>query len=137
MRIAIGSKKLAEDLKKLGCTERKSLTLTPNKKIPENLVYAYIRGYWDGDGGLSYSAKNNRWHAYCTSTKEMLNFFIEKMQINTTPFLEHRCSKTYRISFNGRINVYKKMSLLYDNATIFLDRKRELYLKLKETMLQH
>lgn len=135
-RISVGNRTLYEDLISLGCTEKKSLTITPCDKVPVEFIYDYIRGYWDGDGGISYSAKNNRWQAYCTSTKEMLSFFIEKMQINTKPFLEHRCLNTYRIHFNGRINVYNKMSLLYDKATIYLDRKKELYLQLKQTMLQ-
>lgn len=134
--ISIGNQTLYEDLISLGCTEKKSLTLTPCDKVPEEYIYDYIRGYWDGDGGISYSIKDNRWQAYCTSTKEMLNFFIKKMQINTKPFLEHRCSNTYRIHFNGRINIYNKMSLLYDKATIYLDRKNNLYLQLKQTMLQ-
>ena len=133
--ISIGNRTLYEDLIKLGCCERKSLILKPCEAVPQEYVFDYIRGYWDGDGGISYSSKNNRWQAYCTSTKEMLDFFVEKMEITTKPFLEHRCQQTYRIHFNGRINVYKKMSLLYNNATIFLDRKKQLFDKLKETML--
>lgn len=134
--ITIGNCTLCEDLISLGCVENKTLILKPCNKVPEEFIYDYIRGYWDGDGGISYSEKNNRWQAYCTSTKEMLEFFIKKMNINTNPFLEHNCSHTYRIHFNGRINVFKKMSLLYENSTIHLDRKKKLYLNLKETMLQ-
>ena len=134
--IAIGNRTLYEDLIKLGCCERKSLILKPCVFIPEEYIFDYIRGYWDGDGGISYSEKSNRWQAYCTSTKEMLDFFVKKMEINTKPFLEHRCKNTYRIHFNGRINVYKKMFLLYNDATIYLDRKKQLFDKLQKTMLQ-
>lgn len=134
--ISIGNRTIYEDLIKLGCCERKSLILKPCLDIPNEYIYDYIRGYWDGDGGLSYSKKNNRWQAYCTSTKEMLDYFVEQLSINTKPFLEHRCQHTYRIHFNGRINVYKKMSLLYNNATISLDRKQKLFEQLKATMLQ-
>lgn len=134
--ISIGNQTLYEDLIKLGCCERKSLILKPCLAVPEEYIFDYIRGYWDGDGGISYSKKGNRWQAYCTSTKEMLDYFVEKMELNTKPFLEHRCKETYRIHFSGRIVVYKKMSLLYDNATIFLDRKKQLFDNLKKTMLQ-
>ena len=135
--IIIGNKTIYEDLIKLGCVEKKSLTLKPYEKIPQKYIFDYIRGYWDGDGGISYSKKSNRWQAYCTSTKEMLNFFIKQLNLNVKPFLEHKCNNTYRIHFNGRINVYNKMSLLYKNANIFLDRKYQLFLQLQETMLQH
>lgn len=134
--ISIGNKKLYNDLVALGCCEKKSLVLKPYTLIPDEYVFDYIRGYWDGDGGISFSEKNNRWQAYCTSTKEMLDFFVEKMELKTKPFLEHNCKQTYRIHFNGKINVYKKMSLLYNNATIYLDRKKELFEKLKKSMLQ-
>ena len=67
----------------------------------------------------------------------MLNFFIKQLNLNVKPFLDHKCNNTYRIHFNGRINVYNKMSLLYKNANIFLDRKYQLFLQLQETMLQH
>ena len=67
----------------------------------------------------------------------MLDFFVQQLNLNTKPFLEHRCKQTYRIHFNGRINVYNKMSLLYKNANIFLDRKYQLFLKLQESMLQN
>lgn len=136
VNLSVGSQKMYQDLVALGCIENKSLVLTPCQDIPEQFIFDYIRGYWDGDGGISYSQKSNRWQAYCTSTKEMLTFIAEKINLKQKPFLEHRCKNTYRISFNGRINVYKKLSLLYENATIFLDRKKELYDQLAKTMLQ-
>ena len=135
--ISTGNQTIYEDLIRLGCVERKSLILKPCLEVPTQYIFDYIRGYWDGDGGLSYSQKNNRWQAYCTSTKEMLDFFVQQLNLNTKPFLEHRCKQTYRIHFNGRINVYNKMSLLYKNANIFLDRKYQLFLKLQESMLQN
>lgn len=51
-RITICNKKICEDLIKLGCTPRKSLTLTfPNEEqLPKELIPHFIRGYLDGDG---------------------------------------------------------------------------------------
>lgn len=134
---SIGCKKIADDLKNNGCVEKKSLILEP-PKIKEELYMDWIRGLWDADGGLSYIKKSNRWQSYLTSTKSVCNFFIEQLNINTKPFLEHRCSNTYRVHFNGRLNVLDKMNKIYknDSATIYLDRKYKLYKELLKTTLQ-
>ncbi|HCC59703.1 MAG: hypothetical protein A2402_02840 [Candidatus Staskawiczbacteria bacterium RIFOXYC1_FULL_37_43] len=49
-RIRIGSKKLFEDLIKLGLTPRKSLIIKFPKNIPDDCLNHFIRGYFDGDG---------------------------------------------------------------------------------------
>ena len=132
---SIGCKKMVEDLKKLGCTERKSLTLDIPKIKPE-YYYDWLRGLWDADGGISYLEKSNRWQAYLTGTKSVCDFFIKVLNINTKSFKEHRCEETYRVHFNGRLNVLEKMNLLYKNntATIFLDRKHKKYEQLLTTL---
>ena len=56
-RIVINCTSMCRDLIKLGCTPVKSLTLEfPNNDIlPEEYVRDFIRGYFDGDGGVSYT----------------------------------------------------------------------------------
>ena len=55
------SQKTVDDLKKLGCIEQKSLILTfpTEKQVPSNLIYHFIRGYFDGDGSISKGKKDN------------------------------------------------------------------------------
>lgn len=134
---SIGIKKAAEDLKKLGCVERKSLVLKP-PHIPEEFYFDWLRGLWDADGGVSYVKQSNRWQSYLTSTKEVCDFFIEQLDINTKPFLEHNCENTYRVHFNGRLNVLDKLNKMYRNNTakIFLERKHDLYEQLLATLQQ-
>lgn len=55
-KISINSKKIVSDLIKLGCTNNKSKTIEfPN--IDESFYKDFIRGYFDGDGSISYSKK--------------------------------------------------------------------------------
>lgn len=57
-RWGIANKHLWSSLNNLGCTPRKSLTLQfPNISIfsNDNLIVPFIRGYFDGDGCLTYS----------------------------------------------------------------------------------
>lgn len=134
-RLDIYCHSIIQDLQKWGITERKSLSLLPPLAIPEEFHYDWIRGYYDGDGGISYSKKSNRWQSYFTSTKEVLLWIRGKLEITCYPFLEHRCLQTYRLHFNGRLSVMTKLNKIYKNntATIFLDRKYQLYLKLLST----
>lgn len=49
-RLRIGSKKMFDDLLKLGLTPRKSLTIKFPDNIPNNYFSHFVRGYFDGDG---------------------------------------------------------------------------------------
>ena len=55
-RIMIGSKKMCNDLIKLGCVPNKSLILTfpTEDQVPLELQRHFIRGYFDGDGCITY-----------------------------------------------------------------------------------
>lgn len=136
---SIGCKKMVEDLKRLGITERKSLTLKPPiGLISEKYYLDWIRGFFDGDGGISYSVKNNRWQSYANSTKEVLQWIVDTLELNTKPFNQKHYGKldnVWRIHFNGRINVYKAWNKMYhnDTATIYLDRKYQKYQLLRSS----
>ena len=136
-RFAFASKEMAQDLKAQGIAENKTLILLP-PTIPKEFEMDWIRGYFDGDGGLSYSEKNNRWQSYVNSTKEVLFWIREKLELNAKPFNQQHYGKldnVWRLHFNGRINVFNAWNKMYkeDKATIFLERKFQLYKKLKET----
>lgn len=49
-RLRIGSKKMFNDLLKLGLTPRKSLTIKFPIDIPNDCLSHFLRGYFDGDG---------------------------------------------------------------------------------------
>ena len=131
VRLNIFSIQCANDLHKVGIPENKSLILEPPLFLEnKNLQYAWIRGYFDGDGALSYSKTQRRVQFYFTGTYAVLKWVCEVLQLNTEPFLEHGCDSTYRISCNGWKQAKRVLDNLYLNATIYLDRKYNLYLKL-------
>ena len=139
--LSIGCKQLTDDLKKHGVIERKSLILQP-PQISDDFIYDWIRGYFDGDGSISYSQKNNRWQCNCISTKEILEWMQEKLNIqNTKPFQAKRKEsneKCWTLHWNGRLNCLSTMNLIYKNNTakIYLTRKHLLYEQLLSTLQQ-
>ena len=133
-RIAVRNKNLWEQLNDKGCTPCKSLTLLfPDKNIftQEKLVYDFIRGYVDGDGSLGCYPKNN------SITTELSIVGTESFLISIMKFLKisgyirNKSSKNFENkSFSlqySSVKARKIARLLYKNATIYLDRKYNIY----------
>ena len=134
-RISIRSDKMKSDLIKLGCTPKKSLTLTfPNEnQVPENLIKHFIRGYFDGDGCVSIGKSE---YVDLISTIEFLECIKDillKMNIKSTIIplaTKNRNSNNYRLVLTNKQGRKDFLKYIYDNANIYLDRKYEKFLKM-------
>ena len=134
-RIELTSQKTVNDLIDKGCVKKKSLILSPPKNIPEELIPHFIRGFFDGDGSIT-KTKNIRYAStgnFCygvnfTTTKEMADWLQNYFDIGTVR-KEPRNEKTYYFTFGGHRQVLSFFHQLYDNATIYLERK---YLRFEE-----
>lgn len=58
-RLQVGSREMCEDLMELGMTQRKSKTML-FPKIPTTYLPDFLRGYFDGDGGVWVGLKNKK-----------------------------------------------------------------------------
>lgn len=122
-RILITSELLKNSLAKHGVGENKTFQLTfPD--ILKSLQFHYIRGYFDGEGSLSYYAKANTYQVKICGTKEMLEEIKRRVG-----FVGHKLYKrhdgqtnNYYISIGGNMQVISIMDLLYKYSTISLDR---------------
>lgn len=136
------NKKISNDLTKHGCVPNKTFLL----KFPElnkKLYNHFIRGYFDGDGMLTIT---NRLYRHCknysstanfsiTSTKEMLTVIqniFENMKIHAqiTKRYKNRNNNNYTLRVSGNHNIKKIGNYIYNNATIYLNRKYKNYLLL-------
>lgn len=141
-RLCISREKMYNDLINKGCIENKSLVLTfPNSDIFEdkNLVKHFIRGYVDGDGCIGIYGKNNTPHLSMLGTYDFLNGVLmwlkEHGKLDTSANVT-RCTgkgkeKIFQLSLSNR----KAMSALfhlYENSNIYLERKYNKYLKIKD-----
>lgn len=131
--LTLTSKKMCEDLIKLGCVPQKSLILKfPNScQVPDFLLRHFIRGVFDGDGGVSFQTIYTGLKtgvAYFTSTEDFcinLAKIIEKETgINCYMRPTNGPDKPTRTLFiNGNQQIYKLFEYLYSGATIWIDRK--------------
>ena len=127
-QFTIRSSQMIKDLKKLGCVERKSLILTfpTEEQVPKKYIYDFIRGYFDGDGTLSFDRRRKTPQARFgfTGTKEMLLSIQDKLEIELA--LQPR-GNAYAFVASGNKQAKKFFNKIYDNPTRYLKRKYELY----------
>lgn len=134
--ITICNKKIKEDLIKQGCLENKTLILNFPFHIPSYLYKDFIRGYMDGDGCVTYCGKqkcgNQEFKVNFCGTQEMLNGIQKVFGYNKKLGKRWDDGKNnYTLDISGNCQVYDFLTKLYNNATIYLERKYKRYLELK------
>lgn len=119
-RIRITSSKLVNDLIKHGIIYKKSLKLK-YPTIPNKLQKHFIRGYFDGDGGI---AKNNT-EITIAGTESFLNSTqnIFNKVLGTTITKLYKKENIFQYTKHGRLQVAQILKWLYKDSFIYLDRK--------------
>lgn len=128
----INSQKIAHDLCRL-------LHIKPGKKshsvrapkLPIDLFWHFMRGYFDGDGTINDPAKTNKLVpvvAIRSSSAKMLQDFQ-----NTIPITSY-ITKNHSISWENK-HAYTFLECLYKNSSVWLPRKMKRYQKWKIKML--
>lgn len=127
-KVDVNNRKITGDLMELGCTPRKSLTLTfPDENIvPLELQKHFVRGYFDGDGCVHINQNNNSYIVNFVGTMNMIESIQEKvfhLGLNKTKIRPQ--GNANQVSWGGVNNLKRWYSYLYDDATIYLERKKE------------
>lgn len=124
-RYIVCNKHFHESLVNLGCIPNKSLVLSfPNLSIfnkNTSLIISFIRGYIDGDGSLSSS--RGRLRIDVSGTEDFLLGIRNIFNCFSYPKKDKR-GNVYNINCSFS-NADKVAMSLYENATIYLDRKFE------------
>jgi len=132
--LIISSKKLSSRLSELGAPQAKSYKIRFPKFLRKDLIRHFIRGYFDGDGGLSLVAINN--------------VYLSLSIISNKYFIKQLSDKLYEYNFNHSRTIEKRnirlsyitmktgdtvpfLEWLYKDASIFLARKYDKFLKFK------
>lgn len=131
-RWAITDKHLWETLNSYGCTPKKSLVLKfPDESIfkSKDLIRHFIRGYFDGDGYFSRQIHHTSVSPVVSflGTKDFLNKILEYSKIESNYRHDKRHTEfTWILEYHKEPGI-KLINYLYDNCTIYLDRKYKLY----------
>jgi intein-encoded DNA endonuclease-like protein len=118
--------KMCEDLAKLNCLPSKTgYSNLPN--IPQELLRHFIRGYFDGDGSISpyifqITSNENILNQINNIISSALNVPLGKIRFY------QRTNKAVDLRYIGKDLMPTIFHYLYDNATVFLERKYDAFL---------
>jgi len=134
IRLCLCSRKMKKDLVDKGCIPQKTFKLTFPHWLSEDLKRHFIRGYFDGDGSVGIYNSNKR-------TK---NKYLYSKILGRKKFLEHILSHSsiqgylhkegnlFRLNFCS-VHAKQFLSWLYQDATIYLERKHDKFLEYLKT----
>ena len=129
-QLKINSTKMCNDLIKNNIIERKSIIFEP-PILNKNLMSHFIRGYFDGDGWItSYKRKDSngyRNEVGIIGGKKALNYFIDFLPKGFSKYEKYKDNKIIQISGSSIKTISETYNYLYENATIFLDRKKNVF----------
>jgi DNA-binding transcriptional regulator WhiA len=125
--ITISSQQLIKDLaQNFDIFNKKSLTCCISDKIPQKFLREYIRGYFDGDGCISYTTMDTISFLGTEKTINFIrNYFYEIVDVRLKSkdmpnIILH--GNIFTIYYYGK-PAFKCLNHLYKNSKMFLDRK--------------
>lgn len=146
--LTFSSSKTFNDLERFNVVERKTyIYCMPGWLIEHPLVHHFMRGYVDGDG--CFCLKNNKkqrmpqllftMKGTATLLQQFHNIVFKNKITENDRIILPKNGKKYPafnvLQYGGNIVVSKLYDFLYNNATVFLNRKKEVALKAKEYMM--
>lgn len=136
VRLTFTSKKIKEQLNRLNCLNNKSLTLQFNENLlPDNLMRHFLRGYFDGDGSIYHSGWSLAGNA--EFLKALQNYLLKHVP-GYTEVVVHKDKRSNVSSINKGTPraALKFLHYIYQNATVYLERKYNKYIELSKHLPQ-
>lgn len=137
--LTISSKKISKRLEELGMVKAKSLILTfpTEDQVPKELQRHFIRGYFDGDGTITSSSpisnkqgrkSDVKWNIIGTEqfTRSVQNIMVENLDFSKTKL--QKVKNVFYLEYKGGKQIDKIRKWLYNNSTIFLERKHNKFI---------
>lgn len=140
--LVIQNEKIVKTLNNYGITKNKSLIIDigdviKKSNMKEELIPAFLLGYFDGDGGIYKNVSPKGYIQYScsiTGTFETCTYYktyFDNIGFYTKRHKDNKNNYTYQIG--GRNMVRQGLSNIYsvkDNLTFFFKRKYSLYCEL-------
>lgn len=130
-QLRLCSKYLSDKLNEIGMVSRKSLVcLFP--RLDDKLVRHFVRGYFDGDGSMTMNNCGKDANFNILSSQEFCQSLLDVIESDLgvkSVVRNRKDSKIKQIAIGGAINTIKIMDWMYSDATCFLKRKREKFVR--------
>ncbi len=132
-RITLCSRHVYAALQRLGCHPRKSATLLfpTSDQVPVSLVRHFVRGYFDGDGGVTVTNPHDRTPGAAISIvgtraflTAMQDWFVTH-DIESKLYVMKHTTVVLSLHVSRVASVHRFHEVVYQNASIWLPRKRQ------------
>lgn len=141
-RIIISSPIMVNDLITHGVVEHKTNIMKPPLNVPNRFIKDCIRGYFDGNGCITYSVYHIRpsFTVKICATEDILLWIKDFAYANNVcfsykPYKRKAHQSVSQLDIGGNLQAQKFLDLLYQDSTVYLDRKYKLYQSLCEINL--
>lgn len=119
---------MANDLISHGCLVNKTF-LIELPQIDKSLMNHFIRGFFDGDGCICTASNERKTVSinFCSASEKFLiqiREYLYSYGINSY-ITDEKEKNTFRLYVKGMKNTDNMWNYMFDNATVFLDRKYE------------
>jgi hypothetical protein len=131
--ISINGKELIEPLVKMGISGKKTYSLDSSimDYVPEHLTRHFLRGYFDGDGCISWDKRyksGNKSTVHIAGNYDFLQGSFNKyFPTNCNLRLYKKSAQCYDYTIQDKHEVLRFLAYLYNDAKIYLERKYNLY----------
>lgn len=122
--LSIYNRKLVNDLITIGCVNNKTFKI----RLPvlsDNMMSHFIRGYFDGDGCISKIKNRHTYRVQIASNNEFINDIHKHLNFGYIRNYKNR--KWSILDIHKTDELLKLKHYLYNNATIYLERKKEIF----------
>ena len=129
--ITISSPQIIKDLQNnFEIYNKKSLTCGISNKIPKKYLKDFIRGYFDGDGSITFTTTDTISFLGTEKTVDFIRkYFFDivkiKLRSKNMPNITHN-QNIYAIFYSGK-SAFKCIDYLYNKSIVYLDRKYNKY----------
>lgn len=127
--VTITSNKLVSDLQRYSCVPKKSKIIEYPYYLDISLRKHFIRGYFDGDGSI-FQANAGYWSVgFTSSSKEFTLLLCEDFKNLTGDKIGRyeTANGVFQICSRKSDTIMKAYVIMYENANIYLTRKKETY----------
>ena len=135
-RIDLCSRHMCNSLIAHGCVQRKSLILRfpLENQVPANLIHHFMRGYFDGDGHINIPEKQHLSRFQLLGTPQFLDEYERillshcRNNYSTKRIVNPKWNEnTQAIIYGGIARLRDMFNFLYKDATVYLDRKYNIF----------
>lgn len=139
-QIAVRSDIMAQDLKQYGVIPRKSYHTYLPKNISNKMMLHLIRGIFDGDGSIIAKLNNdNRFlhsFSFCGThqlMEDISNYCFDYLSLQQKPTVyDYKDRELSELKIQDKNDMYIFGKWIYTNATIFMNRKKDIYNNFKD-----